>query len=340
MNSNPLDGFDFRSDGFFFDAFGAPCIVVGVVEFTDFWNAFDACFTSPLGRKLIYAAADAEEEILRGAEQVQFGKWLGRRRAEKGLSERSMRMGWGRFVSDRIHLPANDALTVGFVLAHQEFLQRQRFELEWNQSTAEHISVKLKPNQQVVTAPLPINHLAWLSSKGEEHTLSQPRPIEIDHRGSALYFGQARSFFLPVAVIQRLVGGLRGRPASPGGEASHFVIQSSVEEPELFRAVVHAAYAAYQRTEHPVYLQGSSDWDGHLTQHISCRGYGHVDVVQSILDGHASTVFVISSHLPGMVAGAVLGMWSRAHGKRGDASFSMADGLLRMTVGEFRIKYD
>ena len=61
MQTDPLDGFDFRADGFFLDAFGAPCVLLGTVEFTDFWNAFDACFSSPMGRKLIYAATDAKK---------------------------------------------------------------------------------------------------------------------------------------------------------------------------------------------------------------------------------------------------------------------------------------
>ena len=84
MQTNPLDGFDFRADGFL-DAFGAPCVLLGTVEFTDFWNAFDACF-SPMGRKLIYAATDAEEDILRGTQQIEFGKWFGRRRAASVLA--------------------------------------------------------------------------------------------------------------------------------------------------------------------------------------------------------------------------------------------------------------
>ena len=45
MPSNTcLDGFDFRDDGFFFDADGSACVLIGTVEFNHFWNAFDACF--------------------------------------------------------------------------------------------------------------------------------------------------------------------------------------------------------------------------------------------------------------------------------------------------------
>ena len=96
MPSNTcLDGFEFRDDGFFFDADGSACVLVGTVEFSDFWNAFDACFSSPLGRKLIYAATDAEEAHLAKTQQAKFGKWFGRRRAEAYLSGRAACMGWG-----------------------------------------------------------------------------------------------------------------------------------------------------------------------------------------------------------------------------------------------------
>ena len=71
-----------------------------------------------------------------------------------------------------------------------------------------------------MTAPLPTKHLPWLSSIEEESATSRQHAIEIDHRGSTLYAGEARSFFLPVAVLQRLVCGLRGRPAVVDGDAS------------------------------------------------------------------------------------------------------------------------
>ncbi|MEC7989095.1 MAG: hypothetical protein VX151_04075, partial [Candidatus Thermoplasmatota archaeon] len=69
-------------------------------------------------------------------------------------------------------------------------------------------------------------------------------------------------------------------------------------------------------------------------------GFGRVEVLQSVLDNDDTSVFLIVSHLPALVAGTVLGMWLRAHGKRGNASFSMVDGLLKMTVEESQISYD
>ena len=56
--------FSFGSNGYHSDDLGHGCVLMGTVEFQHFWNALDACFESPLGRKLIYAATDAEELII------------------------------------------------------------------------------------------------------------------------------------------------------------------------------------------------------------------------------------------------------------------------------------
>jgi len=335
-----LDGFDFRDDGFFFDADGSACVLVGTVEFNDFWNAFDACFSSPLGRKLIYAATDAEESHLAATQRANFGKWFGRRRAEAYLNERAACMGWGVFQHHRITSPAHDALTVGFLLAHREHLAKERLNLEWNQPTNDQILLTLRPNQRGMTAPPQIQPMGWLASNGEESRPSNPRLLDLDHRGTTLYAGEAKSFFLPVAVIQRLVAELRGRPVEVGGATAHWELDETIEDGDLFKAVAHAAHIAYNNTDRPVYLQSRSDWSGHLSLHFSDRGFGHVEVKRSLLDGDDCTEFLIHSSLPVVVAGTVFGMWCRAHGHQGNAACTMVDGCLKLDVREPRMSYD
>lgn len=335
-----LDGFDFRDDGFFFDADGSACVLIGTVEFNDFWNAFDACFSSPLGRKLIYAATDAEESHLAAAQRANFGKWFGRRRAEAYLNERAACMGWGVFQHHRITSPAHDALTVGFLLAHREHLANERLNLEWNQPTNDQILLTLRPNQRGMTAPPQIQPMGWLASNGEESRPSNPRLLDLDHRGTTLYAGEAKSFFLPVTVIQRLVTELRGRPVEVGGATAHWELDETIEDGDLFKAVAHAAHIAYNNTDRPVYLQSRSDWSGHLSLHFSDRGFGHVEVKRSLLDGDDCTEFLIHSSLPVVVAGTVFGMWCRAHGHQGNVACTMVDGCLKLDVREPRMSYD
>ena len=341
MPSNTcLDGFDFRDDGFFFDADGSACVLVGTVEFNDFWNTFDACFSSPLGRKLIYAAADAEEAHLAMTQHAKFGQWFGRRRAEAYLNGRAACMGWGVFQHPRITSPAHDALTVGFLLAHREHLAKERLNLEWNQPTNDQILLTLSPNQRAMTPPPPIQPLAWLASNGEENRPANSRLLDLDHRGATLFAGEAKSFFLPVAVIQRLVADLRGRPVEVDGTTAHWELDGAIVDGELFKALAHAAYLAYNNTDRPVYLQSGSDWSGHLSLHFTDRGFGHVEVIRSLLDGDHCTEFLIHSPLPAVVAGTVFGMWSRAHGLRGNVACTMVEGCLKLAVQQPRMNYE
>lgn len=341
MASNTcLDGFEFRADGFFFDEGGSACVLVGTVEFNDFWNAFDACFSSPLGRKLIYAATDAEECHLSKTKQAQFGKWFGRRRAEAFLIGRAACMGWGSFQPRQIASPAHDALTVGWMLAHEEHLAQSRLTLEWRQPSSEQILLTLSPNQQAMTAPPLVHPLPWLASNGEENHPSSLRSVDLDHRGTILFAGQAKSFFLPVSVVQRLVDGLRGRPATVNEPLVEWELEPSIEESDLFKAVAHASHVAYNNTDRPVYLQKVDDWHGHLSLHFSDRGFGNVEVRQSILAGDDCTEFVLHSHVPAMVAGTVVGMWCRAHGHRGIVRVSLVNGCLHLKVQNPRMNYE
>ena len=143
--------------------FGQPCVLMGVVEFSKFWHQLDASFESPLGRKLIYAATDAEERILSYYPSVQFGRWFGKRKAKKRLQKRALEMGWGEFGEASISGPAHDGLTVGFSLAHYEHMSKQRANVEWNQVSADMIhleySRKTRTSRLLHSSPLSV---VWL----------------------------------------------------------------------------------------------------------------------------------------------------------------------------------
>lgn len=188
--------------------------------------------------------------------------------------------------------------------------------------------------------PPPIQPLAWLASNGEENRPANSRLLDLDHRGATLFAGEAKSFFLPVAVIQRLAADLRGRPVEVDGTTAHWELDGAIVDGELFKALAHAAYLAYNNTDRPVYLQSRSDWSGHLSLHFTDRGFGHVEVIRSLLDGDHCTEFLIHSPLPAVVAGTVFGMWSRAHGLRGNVACTMVDGCLKLAVQQPRMNYD
>lgn len=316
--------FTFGADGFFYDPFGEPCVLVGVVEFSKLCQHLDSMFESPLGRKLIYAATDAEERVLSNHPTVQFGRWFGRSKAQRRLKERASQMGWGGFDAEHVTSPAHDALTVGFSLAHHEHLSQCRANVEWSQASAEVIHLTYSPKNETMTpAPVP-QHLTWF---GLQHGGSSEErlEIELDRRVNAFFHGEERSFFLPVNVFKHLLTSLLGRPLSPEfSPAFHLEIDQSLEHGEAFRTMIHASCLAFEASDRPVYVQSSSDWKGHLTDRLTKRGFGRTVVEKSILDGDGSSVFSVQSSVAPVTIGLLIGMWQRAHGTIGDAKIEVA----------------
>ncbi len=332
-----LEAFTFGSEGLFFDAIGEPCLLLGTVEFQNFVHALDESFEAPLGRRLIYAATDSEERAINGGDAFQFGRWFGKRRAEQALKARAKSMGWGWIERQQILGPAHDGLCVGFSLAHAEHLSQSRHELEWNQRTPELIQTTFKTKQGDMLPAPPSVRLNWSDTSSETSALEVVE-LDLDVREATFFCGEARSFFVPTEMMHHLIAGLCGRPVgdTPSLEIAHV---GELEQPEVFRAVVHAAMTAYNQTDFPIYLQTKDDWFGHLSAKLTMRGFGTVEVEKSILDGDDMTRFLVRSPAPAIVAGTLLGMWHRAHGKRFVASFHLNSLGLVVEAAEPTVDY-
>ena len=100
--------------------------------------------------------------------------------------------GWGRFDDDRSIAQAQRRPHRRICLGPSRILATATICSFVESTERDHISIELKPNQQAMTALLSINHLAWLSSNDEDSATSRQHAVEIDHRGSTLYAGEAR----------------------------------------------------------------------------------------------------------------------------------------------------
>lgn len=330
--------FTFGDDGFFLDPFGQPCVLMGVVEFSKFCHQLDASFESPLGRKLIYAATDAEERILSCYPSVQFGRWFGKRKAKKRLQKRALEMGWGEFGEASISGPAHDGLTVGFSLAHYEHMSKQRANVEWNQVSADMIHLEYSPkNENITPAPTP-PHFPWFGSKDRGSSLRQ-LDVELDWRSSSFFNGDERSFFLPTHVFLHLFGSLLGRPLSEDFSSQYSLeVEESVDHASTFRAVIFATSQAFQANERPVYVQSANDWEGHFADRLTKRGFGKVRVEKSILDEDIS-IFSVHSPVAPVAIGLLIGMWHRAHGVFGEVKIEVDSDALLVSISPRRVDY-
>lgn len=330
------DGFSFQRDGFFFDAHGAPCMLVGSVEFRTFWNTLDTLFETPLGRKLIYAATDGEEYLLNQHPTFGFGRLFGKKRVKNLLEERWHSMGWGKHMDHTIASPVHDAFVVGIALAHAEHLRRERLELNWRQLSVDEIQVdyenKKSPMMSGIPAPPRPRGSALTTSTEECFSLG------LDHRNIGFFSGQERSFFLPTHVLQYLAKELRGRkmlqspdllfspPDDENGEAGFFAMAN---------AVAHA----FSQTEFPVYLRHSGDWQGLLDDRIAQRGWGRAALLESIMDNNEITSFRIESSFPALPTGLLAAMWFRGHGERPRIRVEFEDEFVVLHLQKMTVDY-
>ncbi len=332
------DDFTFGANGYFFDDLGQPCVLLGVVEFTTFWHHLDSLFSSPLGRKLIYAATDAEERILRQS-NLQFGRWFGKRNVAKKLGLRASSMGWGDFGKDHIVNPAHDGLAVGFALAHHEHLTRQRANVDWKQMSPELIRLVFEPKNDMMDSPLAPDTTRWFGV-GPSSVVSESLELDLDIRHSMFFNGDERSFFIPIHMFYHLLQSLLGRPIADDN-SSKFPITTSEEmiHVDALRCVVQSACAAFEASERAVYLQSRADWDGHLRERFIERGLGNITVEESLLDGAKASIFTVRSPIAPFACGLLVGMWQRAHGDRPVVHIEEGDGFLRIHVAPQNVNY-
>ena len=332
------EGFCFSGDGFFYDLDGLPLVLVGKIEFLHFWNGLDSCFSTPLGRKLIYAATDAEERVLANNDRYKFGRFFGHKRVQRILRQRALNMGWGVFGDQQITAPVHDALSVGFALAHEEHLHRLRFDMEWNQPSQDLILIDYSQKQgNLSSAPNP-TPFEWMSS-GNNNASEALFELELDIREHRFFSGDEQSFFLHVSVFKHLFSALVGRDSVVHSCMRDAIVDDDVQHAEVVRVVAHASLEAFNQSEDAIYVQKAEGWNGHLMNKFTRRGLGLVKVLQSILNGDQQSVFHINSPIAPFVAGTLVGMWQRAHGMRASVRFSRAENALVLHLSEPTVDY-
>lgn len=332
QTDNRHTGFHFGSDGWFTDDSGNTCSMFGVVEFGVFLRMLDAGFESPIGRKVIYAAADAEEAVLAGDKRFRAGKWFGKRRALASIEQRTVAMGWGVFKDETVSAPCHDGLCVGFALAYKEHRTGKRWKVDWRQVNTELISINYEPNTQSMKPPPPIDSSAW-SHLRTPSSLALRFPPEFELRPYGFFLNEERSFFLNVGMMHRLFFELLGRPLKRSAEQERgCVVGGAVEHPDVFSAVFDAAKEAFHQSEIPIYVQSDHDWNDHFQNRITRRGLGSVTVIKTVLNEGQESVFHLQSPLLPYACGLVTAMWERAHGSKGHASISKTENAVVLKV--------
>ncbi len=337
-NASRLALFDLRGDGCFFDPTGEQVVILGVADLQVFFDSLDRWFEAPIGRKLLFAAADAEELALQ-SESFLLPKWFGKNRVFQAMRERYILMGWGVFEDDMIKFPIHDTLAVGFSLAHREHATGSRWNVEWHQQSSEHIRLAFQPKPQAMHPATRPNAMAWGQCLTSNPLASQ-HALDIDERPYGFFVGEQRCAFLPVAFFDLLTDQLRGRRFSPTHKVE-VPLTCSGDHPnvDLFSALVGAAKEMFQNSSTPVYVRHNLDWEELLTQRFTNFGYGRVEVEQSIVEGGDQTVFSIHSSIPAFACGVLMGMWERCHGLRCEGRVEIHENKVELFIGKPAVDY-
>ena len=332
-----FSGFSFDGEGVILDPNGQRLCLFGIMDFERFWSAFDAFSPAPLGRKLLYAVADAEESILLNG-GFDTGSWLKRRKLKRSLAERNLAMGWGLMGGDAVRFPAQDVVSVGVALAQHEHVTQQRWKVSWVQQNSDFIALEFIHQDRDIPPARAVRPPNW-GAVNLHSTGAISVPFDADVRDNGFFFGQQRSFFLPVTVFYRLYAEVNGRPLNVGASDEASLEVNFDENALLFRCVVFAAKRMFEQGDFPVFVLQADDWVGVLEQRISKFGLGAVDVLSSEMDGDFSTSFRIHSPLPGITIGLVFAMWERCFGHRGQATVMIGEHSVEVTVAKPRLEY-
>ena len=333
--------FSFNRDGFFHDPHGQVISLWGMVEFQRFWNELDSMFSAPLGRKLLYAATDCEEEIVMKSGLYRRKGWFSGRENKRRLHERWRSMGWGLPEGDGILQPCHDQLTVGLFLAHAEWRDAQRLDINWQQISDARLEIEVAPNSRPINDLPQLQPLPWGYHMGHSDCEHPGIEMDLDWRSYGFFVGQERSFFLPVNLLHRLAIEASGRPLQVTKDASlHLNVKLEHPSSSTFAAFSMAAYRGYLNSDAHAFVLEPSDWLDLLQLRLNQRGLGGARLDGVWRSGERSATFIIQSPLPAVAVGLICGLWQRALGGRIEATVEVAENRVILEIQEVNISFE
>jgi hypothetical protein len=333
----PFEPFSWGSDGWRCDQ-GHRLTLWALDDFQRFWNALERAVDAPLGRKLIYAMADAEERIHAHAPSV--GWFRKRTRLQQALRVRRQRMGWGELDRDArtVSQGVLPFIEMGTVLAHEEHLSGRRFNLEWNQPTASTLRYALtQRNGEMVAAPLP-TVFEW-SSHTTPSNETWGHSIDVDRRTVGWFINEQRCFFMPASVFSYLAASLQTVEFSPPMlSAIGLAVEglSSAEE-RVFSSLCWSAFQACINSDRMVFFHTSDELDSVLNTQHRRLGLGSVKV-DEFIDAATFVLVGCGEHTP-ISMGWLMGLLTMGSGHRLQAHLVLKPNEWRLEINPEKISY-
>jgi len=310
----------------------------GVDDFQRFRDALERAVDAPLGRKWLYAMADAEERIHSASPSV--GWFRKRHRRQEALRLRRQHMGWGVLdvATKTITHGVASFIEIGAALGHEEHMSGQRFNVEWDQPANSTLRYALKPRHvEMSAAPTP--PLFQWSSSARPTNDTWDHGVVLDRRSVGWFINDQRCFFIPSTVISYLAASLQAvKFAAPSIADVGLSVQGIVPEEEgVFAAMCWSAYQACSSSQRMVFFHTRGELASVIDAHHHRLGLGRVMVSEF----HNAATFVLrgsGEHTP-LTVGWLLALVTLGSGHRLQAHLVMETEGWRLQIESEKISY-
>lgn len=317
-----------------------PVQLWSIIDFQRWWYAMEERFLTPIGRKLLYAVSDAEEDLLR--RQVEYRhRWYRRRTSlEQRLAERRLMMGWGRFefTGKVVYQPIHDLIEAGSGLAHLEHLYSQRFTMTWQQHNEGTMSLSCSPKAEPMTSVGTASPRNWCSvgpAVGNDGAMD----VEISRRDVGFFVNDQRHFLLPSTALSYLYDALLSVEPRPN-HGPPGLVMSTVDPSEvsLFHHVAGAAFEAVTASNRMVFFDSQEQLAGVLRTHVHRHGMGGV-VIETFQAPNHMTLRLTGAHTP-LLAGWTFGLLRLASGERMEGRLSSKGDVWYLAIQPEKVSFD
>lgn len=310
----------------------------GVDDFQRFWDALERAVDAPLGRKWLYAMADAEERIHKASPSV--GWFRKRTRRQQALQLRRHRMGWGALDVEARIISHGVApfIEIGAALAHEEDTSGQRFSVEWDQPASNTLRYTLKPRHADMSAA-PVPPMFHWGSPAPPVNETWNHGIVLDRRSVGWFINDQRCFFIPSTLLSYLAASLKAvnfvtPPIVDFGLSVDGIVS---EEEGVFNAMCWSAYQASRSSQRMVFFQTKEELAGVIDAYHHRLGLGPVTVSEF----HDAATFVLSGngeHTP-VTVGWLLALVTLGSGHRLQAQLKLNKEGWRLQIQAEKISY-
>ena len=314
---------------------GAAIWCVTKTHFDAWFNALEAESGLTLGRRLAHAAAESDEALAAAGAPLPTA-WFSQ--LKKRLA--AINADWAlRGIGQLEILEAGDTeqlllvqqrirgdVAAGSAASAWERIHESRFRFQWADGGAGQSIIELTPDARAIPSAKRQFNPFWSAATSSSPPTKQAEAPDLafefayEERPGEWTVEGRRRFMLAHDLFHRFEQIATPHFSGDANAKFNWGIEDA-DSTAFFDAVCEAERQTVYAEGHLVLIDSVDRWHDICRAHLSSTGMGHLAVTEG-LDGHGGVRLKFASVLhPALVAGTVLALWERAHGRNGKVAW-------------------